>query len=567
MLQEHFIELGLKAATKWFVDAAKQQELRTRLKTFLERKFGENYDCSPEEEIDFTGLIEYIDSHFLEDIEKRLFGTREERENAHKSIVGKACAYAQAHTALSSKKVAKVITDAMDILRDFYKQRANKDLLLMAAEIEDVVLAGTSKEHAAIMERFDALEESVLSTRDVVSVDKGLELVGQGQIATVEEKLSQFNACISSRHILSPHYGFQLNTVNGKVQYKSVPISTEAVKMYPPTVKCQGTVRIGTGYLRELTAEAVEYANRHQLPIIIDIKRAEKYLGDILDPVQHEAEELVGEEITISPKPFPSAFPCSISFNDELVFPYLLIRTKEMLDDGTIVLSNYEQVEYPYQITINMHPQNETISFLFQKRDSINNEGSLRYAIVMKKAIHGTKVTVKLLESDTVFAEGMLNSFDYDGGFSSVDEEIDFLSRLVDVEKHFKKTICVPDEIYQKDWDAIIYISDLLRGETCCDDWERYEFAFTLSEGLKEAIAKTEDKEYSFTVDCTIQVPLWGEIYEIPIIRIFEAGKFENLESLKRKVQVLDCGDIVKAIFVKSKKPGKLCDTMRSEES
>ena len=379
--------------------------------------------------------------------------------------------------------------------------------------------------------------------------------------------MTQLTNAMSSGHILFPHYGFRLNTVDGKIQYQSVPLSNEAAKEYPPSVKCIGTVRVGTGYLKELTPATVNYANRHQLPIVIDIKKAEKYLGNVLDPVQHDAEELIGEEITIPPKPFPPAFPCSISFDDEVVFNYLLFRTKEILDDDTIVISNYEQEKCPYQITVNMHPQNKTIDFSFQKNDSANNKDSLKYALVMKKAILGTKMTMKLLESDEVFAEGVFKNFNYNGGFSSVDEEIDFLSRVVDIEKYFERVINIPNDLYQSDWDAVYYISDLLRGQTRYGEWKRHIFTFNVSDDLKKSIAATEDKEFSLSYVGIAKVPLWDEFYEVPIARTFEAGKFENLDSLKEKIAVLENGDSIEAIFVASGTSGKWSDVLCEKDT
>lgn len=571
MIREYFIELGLNVAKNKILDIKKQHDIRDRLDAFIDRKLDENYSCSLEEELDFGGLIEYISGSFLNDMEKRLFGNLRERRAAHKTIVEKAIAYSQSTKALSRKRATKLISDAMCILHDFYRVRANKDLLFVAAEIEDTILTEMSEEHnqqtSTILKRLDAIEKTNLSARDIVSIEKGLELVGSGQISTIEEKMTQLTNAMSSGHILFPHYGFRLNTVDGKIQYQSVPLSNEAAKEYPPSVKCIGTVRVGTGYLKELTPATVNYANRHQLPIVIDIKKAEKYLGNVLDPVQHDAEELIGEEITIPPKPFPPAFPCSISFDDEVVFNYLLFRTKEILDDDTIVISNYEQEKCPYQITVNMHPQNKTIDFSFQKNDSANNKDSLKYAFVMKKAILGTKMTMKLLESDEVFAEGIFKNFNYNGGFSSVDEEIDFLSRVVDIEKYFERVINIPNDLYQSDWDAVYYISDLLRGQTRYGEWKRHIFTFNVSDDLKKSIATTEDKEFSLSYVGIAKVPLWGEFYEVPIARTFEAGKFENLESLKEKIAVLENGDSIEAIFVASGTSGKWSDVLCEKDT
>ncbi len=564
MIREYFIDLGLNVAKNKISDERKQRDIRNRLDSFIDRKLDENYNCSLEEEIDFGGLVEYISGSFLDDMEKRLFGNLRERRSAHKNIVSKAVAYAQANKALSRKRATKLISDAMCILHNFYRVRANKELLLVAAEIEDTILTEISEEHSrqtsVILERLDKLETSNLSAKNVVSVEKGLELVANGQISTIEEKMTQFTNAMSSGHALFPHYGYQMKTVNGKIQYQSVPLSKEAVKEYPPTIKCLGTVRMGDEILKELTPNTINYANRHQLPIIIDVKKAEKYLGKIPDPVQHDVEPIVGKTMIIPPKSFPPAFPCSISFGDEVMFSYLLFRTREILDDDTIVISNHEQEKCPYQITVKMHLHNKTIDFSFQKSEFANNKDSLKYALVMKKAISGTKMTMKLLESDEIFAEGALDNFNYGGGFSSVDEEIEFLSRIIEIEKYFSRTIAIPNELYQSDWDSVFYISDLLRGKTCYSEWNRYAFTFIVSDDLKKVIANTDDKEFSLSYVGTAKVHLWDSIYEVPIARTFEAGKFEKLEHLKRKIETLENGDSVEAIFVTSKSNGKLSD-------
>lgn len=565
-----FYRTWIKCCKEKILNIKEQHDIRDRLDAFIDGKLDENYNCSLEEELDFGGLIEYISGSFLNDMEKRLFGNLRERRAAHKIIVDKAIVYSQSKNALSRKRATKLISDAMHILSKFYRARANKKLLLVAAEIEDTVLITMSEEHVqqtnTITERLDIIEKK-LSAKDVVSVEKGLELVGNGQICTIEEKFTQFTNAMSSGHVLFPHYGFQLNTVDGKAQYQSVPLSKEAVKEYSPTVKCTGTVRVGTGYLKELTSAAINYANRHQLPIVIDIKKAEKYLGNVLDPIQHDAEELIGEEITIPPKPFPPAFPCSISFDDEVVFRYLLFRTKEILDDDTIVISNYEQEKCPCQITANIHPQNKTIDFSFQKNDSANNKDSLKYALVMKKAILGTKMTMKLLESDEVFTEGVFKNLNYNGGFSSVDEEIDFLSRVVEIERYFGKVINIPNELYQSDWDAVYYISDLLRGQTRYGEWKRLIFTFNVSDDLKKSIAIMDDKEFSLSYVGTAKVTLWDEFYEVPIVRTFEVGKFENLDSIKEKIAVLENGDSIQAIFVTSGTSGKLSEVLCEKDA
>ncbi|WP_022757490.1 hypothetical protein [Butyrivibrio fibrisolvens] len=74
----------------------------------------------------------------------------------------------------------------------------------------------------------------------------------------------------------------------------------------------------------------------------MSIIRRKLILGNIEGPSQYEAEELVGKLIEIKPQEFPPAFPCSISVNGKVFFDYLLMRTKEILEDGTVILDNRE---------------------------------------------------------------------------------------------------------------------------------------------------------------------------------------------------------------------------------
>ena len=129
MIKEYFIDLGLSMAKAKLLDIKQQNDIRCRLSDFIDRKLSENYNCSLEEELDFGGLVEYISSSFLDDIERRLFGNLIERRTAHQTIVNKAIAYAHGKTYLSEKRATKLISDAMEILHDFYRKRINRDML------------------------------------------------------------------------------------------------------------------------------------------------------------------------------------------------------------------------------------------------------------------------------------------------------------------------------------------------------------------------------------------------------------------------------------------------------
>ena len=125
---------------------------------------------------------------------------------------------------------------------------------------------------------------------------------------------------------MDPDYRYVSELKEGELRLISQPVSLEAIKKYPPKMECIGKIKLGTQYLNEFNLDIISYANRHQLPVTISILEAKKFLGSINDPIQCEAEELIGTNVVIPPKPFPDAFPYSILLDGNLEFEYILLR-------------------------------------------------------------------------------------------------------------------------------------------------------------------------------------------------------------------------------------------------
>ena len=77
-------------------------------------------------------------------------------------------------------------------------------------------------------------------------------------------------------------------------------------------------------------------------------------LGDTQDPAQAEAEKLKGKTLYIDPTPFPEAFAVSLICEKEVIFDYIKIRTKEILEDDTYIVTNEEhkQAKYSFMLSI-----------------------------------------------------------------------------------------------------------------------------------------------------------------------------------------------------------------------
>ena len=64
------------------------------------------------------------------------------------------------------------------------------------------------------------------------------------------------------------------------------------------------------------------------------------------------------------PKPFPEAMAYSIIIDDVTYYNYILLRTIECFEDGTVVFTNKAQ-DIPFQITIRANHMTGKVNFTF----------------------------------------------------------------------------------------------------------------------------------------------------------------------------------------------------------
>lgn len=569
ILIDYMVGLGLEVGKDKLTDKKEQKEIRETLQSFIEMQAEINKLSIIAEEIDFQGLVDYINSNLLEDVKLRLFGKNEERKIARETIINKAVYYSQVKTESSRKKVVNLITGIIDILREYYRKKVGHHALLISAEIVDD-LENTLKEQFVEQEQsftniVQLAEKRVIyeisnqiertANDNVLSVEKNLQLTKLGEFNEIESNLNSLLRCIGSEHTLYPHYRYVSEIKDGKLRFISQPVSLEAVKKYPPKIECIGKIKLGTQYLNEFNSDIISYANRHQLPITIGILEAQKFLGDINDPIQYEAEELIGTKVVIPPKPFPDAIPYSIILDGNVEFEYILLRPQQILEDGTIILSNTEQEKCPFRICISINITEKKTNFNI-RTENASNKDRLQYVRFMKKVSNGAKIAIRALSIGENLIEGNLNNFEYNSGFETVDEEITFLERVVSIEDYFEKSITLPSKIYSDDYEIICCIANLISGEGYHENWSEASFSFILNDSLKKKIIEIDKSHYSISYVGSAEISLYGEQYQFSIRRTYEKVQIKNLERLKKKVEVLDVGDSIKIEYLPEEENG-----------
>ena len=541
---ESIADIGVSALESHVEQTIEKAEIRSKLEQYIERQQNYNFNCTVEEEIDFEGLAEYIKGSLIDDVERRLFGTKQERAEARQTIADKAAYYAKSKTKISEQRARSMATDIVDILREFYRSKCGRSLKMMAAEIEDAIIEEITDKSLLFGQKIDELSQKT-ECENLLSIDTNLKLVDSGQISQVEDNLSKFFKALSTAHKLSPDYSFGLDESQ---ELKSIPRNQEAAEKYPPRIELTATsAKMGQAQITNLDANSLRQSYNHQIPIEFDILNAKKYLGDFLDPIQHEAEALEGSHAVIQPPTFPPAFACNVSIDERVAVDYLLLRTKEITDDGTVVLSNEEQPNFNFRVELSLCFSTKAVNLSINPLE-ITNKEALKYRCFLKAASQANKISLKVLEQNTTFVT-IRNFTKLD--VEQLKFEIAFLEKIVAIEEYFNVSFSIPETITIGDNALVERLYSMINDGGHRGITHRFQVPFEVTGELKDAIRNYRiDKAYTLAYNLNERARLFDQELHFPIVRIVDCVSVDDPARVKTKLDVLDVGDTLKLTFV-----------------
>lgn len=539
-LLEELLNLGVGVAKSKINKKIDEQRLKKDLEEFIisEKKY---FDlCSIDEEFDFEGLLNYVVNNLIEDTKTRVFSkSRKEREKAHQTIINKGLQFSQADTEESKAKVNKLITNCINIIRNFYKKQITiKEYLLCSETLDDGI--------ENITDKIDESRELVLSSQKELaeySSDNFVRLVNNNQLNLAETKINNLFNIMSTQHKLYPEYGYSMN--QGKLM--SVPLQENSIKKYPPIMDIKADLQIGE-YINYFNGfDPLDFSYRHQLDMIIQVKDARKLLGSIEDPCQSEAERMIGENLVLKHKEFPPAFPCSIKVGGKTYFEYVLLRTKEILDDGTYIVTNDEQGHAKVNFEFRFKVEGETLfNFTFHTKN-LNSKEHLNYSrflkdIVMKKEflIYSLKRQIEIVR-----AQGY-QEVDYDA--SLIDIEIDLYTRLCLIEEYFNVEFEIPDIITQDDSKIIFTLSDLINSKDSNKSWKNSTLSIRVESSVKQSFVDFE-KPIQLVIDGEGNVELFGQILKFRHRRVYKSVIMRDYERKSKMIQLLEGDETIPVKF------------------
>lgn len=282
----------------------------------------------------------------------------------------------------------------------------------------------------------------------------------------------------------------------------------------------------------------------------MSISEAIKLLGDQLDPIQKEAQELVGKKIVMVPPAFPPAFPCAVKVKDKTYFDYVLLRTQEILDDGTYIIGNREQTNTSIYFEIHFNLDDPGKENYVINVDNADTRELLNYAEFMKNLMERRELHIYVLSMKKDFIAGNVDRVNYNTGFPSLELEIDFLKRICAIEDYFHVQMNIPAEFGEEECQAVYQLSELVMNEQVEVTWSEASCTAIMGSEFRKRLDDIETTIPNLSYVETYNVNLFGISFEYRHMYTFVSAKMNNVDKIRKLVSILDDGDPFQVTFV-----------------
>lgn len=175
------------------------------------------------------------------------------------------------------------------IIRNFFKSDFNVKEYLLAGDIVDGVTEVISEKLDPIQSNVSDINDS-LKSLNIYSPEACAKLAKNGDLEEIQNRFDNIFYSINKQHPLYPDFGYRMRGS----KLISWPLTQDAKKKYPPRYLCNGKLYIGEQIFSPADASKMnilDYADRHQLQLKLEMHDVVKLLGEREDPSQVEAKK------------------------------------------------------------------------------------------------------------------------------------------------------------------------------------------------------------------------------------------------------------------------------------
>ena len=185
----------------------------------------------------------------------------------------------------------------------------------------------------------------------------------------------------------------------------------------------------------------------------------------------------------------------------------------------------------------------------------------------LKKASAAKKITLKALEKNIEFlSTGNLNHIDN----TKLNAEIEFLEKVVAIERFFDIAFSIPQELRAEDHSLIDQLYSMIERGVYQSRRKCFNFTLEVSELSRSSInSMSEDARFALVYTEDVTVALFGQTIKFLLLRRIDGATLDNLGELKQKIAALNDGDEIELRYVPFNQDGFMTysDAFYSEEA
>lgn len=396
---------------------------------------------------------------------------------------------------------------------------------------------------------------------DVKKYDEGLnevqELLSQGNTAEAAKKISVLIKGLKSQHPFFPDYRYEPVLYNGKVYFKHVPNSREAIEKYP--LRFKGKMKLSEDILKKYgdINNLFKELYLKQKEIKVDMLELNTFIGDT--KVDSVLEQLEDVEWFIKPPEKPVTPMQLYSIDNDVILDYLEMSVSDInKDTNSIVISNegQENAKILFKLYLNLESKKSNFNFRIKKGYFGDTHARLALLKLMSKSLERIPIALKSLKDNKVVL--VAQEWTWDEKIpENINKEIEFISFLIKIEHFYNVKFNLPEKYSEEDLEQLQLIKLPIDRKPLKGEITRLSILIDNKDALKNIIKMYSDngnkgKELQF-IGHGKSVELFGCQIDLSNYRFkhtYDNLKVEDLNKLIRKYQDMEEGETIKVEFI-----------------
>lgn len=398
------------------------------------------------------------------------------------------------------------------------------------------------------------------------------ELLYSGELEKAAKLFGRIYKLYENAHPVNPYYIFKPVSLGKKIVFDHVPVNEQASIDFPLKYKGKFTIVDKKNSGEEKTFdELLNEAFVKQEEIEINIKDIETWIGDrkIDDDGTLIREAVKCAKWTIKPKELPPPMKVKIvkenDIDDITIFDYIELSLSD-IDNENIVLDNSKQTSSPHLITVKIK------KYSFYKQDSkdklvradskinvsIKEEHKGNISAIYKlemfilNTLENQNFRLVNLETDKDFVVVKNYKVKKHDSISKIKKELDFLRKLIKIEKHFNVKFSLPEKLDARAHKCIEILFSIIEDRLKEGIFDELILESNSKRSLGDLISHYEKKDNLMVMTTQlVEIELFGQT----ITGIERKQEFNNVclkepEKIKRKYTHMEDGETVKVKLI-----------------